>query len=131
MGSDSLSIEREIRTTAGDIESLLLTPFGGDLFRLEESSFITDAVYRDVIRAIETDDGALLFVEIAERSPLVTHSWILTQEIIQSEAIQSVLKRIMDNGGNWEQIFGGVFMVHAPPNMAEEIVEQISSLGIK
>src|SRR5579862_3060169 len=63
------AIEREIRTATGDSEKLLLTPMGGDLFRLEESSFVTDAVYRDVIRPIETEHGALLFVEIAERSP--------------------------------------------------------------
>ena len=76
------AVEREIRTATGDSERLLLTPVGENLFRVEESSFITDAVYRDVIRATETQDGALLFVEIAERSPLVTKSWILNQELI-------------------------------------------------
>jgi hypothetical protein len=66
------AIEREIRTATGDSETLLLTLMGEDLFRLEESSFVTDAVYRDVIRATEAEDGALLFVEIAERSLLRT-----------------------------------------------------------
>jgi hypothetical protein len=110
------AVEGELRTATGDSEKLLLTPIGGDLFRAEESSFITDAVYRDVIRATETDDGALLFVEITERSPLVTNSWILSQELIQSDAVQSMLKQIMDQGGNWEQVFGGGLIVHVANN---------------
>jgi hypothetical protein len=112
------AIEREIRTATGDSETLLLTPMGEDLFRLEESSFVTDAVYRDVIRATEAEDGALLFVEIAERSPLVTNICILRQELIESEAIQSILKQIMEQGGNWEQVFGGVLIVHTSPTTA-------------
>ena len=64
---------------------------------------MTDAVYRDVIRATETEDGALTFVETPERSPLVTNSWTLSQELVQSEAVPSGLKQIRDQGGNWEQ----------------------------
>jgi len=123
------AIEREIRTATGDSETLLLTPMGGDLFRLEESSFVTDAVYRDVIRATETEHGALLFVEIAERSPLVTNSCILRQELIESEAIQSILKQIIEQGGNWEQVFGGVLIVHTPPTTAEKIEDQIRRIA--
>jgi hypothetical protein len=119
------AVERELRTATGDSERLLLTPVGENLFRVEESSFVTDAVYRDIIRATETQDSALLFVEITERSPLVTNSWILSQELIQSDAVQSVLKQVMDQGGNWEQVFGGGLIVHTSPTTAKEIEEQI------
>ena len=121
--------EREIRTATGDRETLLLTPVGENLFRVEESSFVTDAVYRDVIRVTETQDGALLFVEIAERSPLVTNSWILSQELIQSDAVQAVLKRIMEQGGNWEQVFGGGLIVHTSPEMAKEVNEHMRRIA--
>jgi hypothetical protein len=119
------SVEREIRTETGDSEWLLLTPVGENLFRVEESSFVTDAVYRDVIKATETQGGALLFVEIVERSPLITNSWVLSQELIQSDAIQSVLKQITNQGGNWERVFGGGLIVHTSPTTAKEIEEQI------
>jgi hypothetical protein len=125
------AVERELRTATGDSETLLLTPVGEDLFRMEESSFLTDAVYRDVIKATETEGGALLFNEIAEHSPLVTNSWILQPELIQSDAVQSILKRIMDQGGNWEQAFGGVLMVHTSATTAKEIEEQIRRLAPK
>jgi hypothetical protein len=121
--------EREIRTATGDSETLLLTPVGENLFRIEESSFVTDAVYRDVIRVTETQDGALLFVEIAERSPLVTNSWILSQDLIQSDAVQAVLKRIMEQGGNWEQVFGGGLIVHTSPEMAKEVDEHMRRIA--
>jgi hypothetical protein len=123
------AVERELRTATGNSERLLLTPIGGDLFRVEESSFITDAVYRDVIRTTETDDAALLFVEITQRSPLVTNSWILGQELIQSDVLQSILKQIVDQGGNWEQVFGGGLIVHTSPTTANEIEEQIRSIA--
>jgi hypothetical protein len=127
--ASTITAEREIRTAGGDSERLLVTPVGENLFRVEESSFVTDAVYRDIIRASETEDGALMFVEIAERSPLVTNSWVFSQELIESEAVQSVLKVIMDQGGNWERVFGGVLIVHTSPTNAKVIEDRLRSLG--
>jgi len=39
--SGIVQVEREIRTATGDSETLLLTPVGDNLFRVEESSFVT------------------------------------------------------------------------------------------
>lgn len=89
----AVGIEREMRTEACGSERLLLTAVADNLFRVEETSFLTGAVYRDVINATETDDGAVVFVEIAEHSPLVTKSWILSQQLLQSDALQRVLHR--------------------------------------
>jgi hypothetical protein len=96
---------------------------------VEESSFITDAVYRDVIRATEAQDGSLLFVEIVERSTFVTSSWILSQELVESPAVQQVLKQIVDRGGNCERVFGGGLIVHTPPTMAREVEDQIRRIA--
>ncbi len=114
-----------MRTESGDSERLLLTAVGDNLFQVEESSFITDAVYRDVIRARETPEGVLTFVEIAERSPLITNSWILSQDTIESEAMKSVLARVMAEGGNWEQVFGGGLIVHTSPANARQIEDEV------
>lgn len=121
--------ERELRNATGDSETLLLTPLGAQLYRLEESSVIADAVYKDVIRATEAEDGALLLIEIAERSPLVTNSFVATQDFIECEAIQSILKAVMDEGGNWEQVFGGVLLVHTSPIRATQIEDQIRRIA--
>jgi hypothetical protein len=92
---------------------------------VEESSFITDAVYRDVIRAREMPEGVLAFVEVAERSPLITNSWILSQDTIESEAMKPVLARLMAEGGNWEQVFGGGLIVHTSPATARQIEDEV------
>jgi hypothetical protein len=119
------TVERELRTESGDSEQLLLTAVGDNLFQVEESSFITDAVYRDVIRAREMPEGVRAFVEVAERSPLITNSWILSQDTIESEAMKSVLARLMAEGGNWEQVFGGGLIVHTSPATARQIEDEV------
>lgn len=58
----------------GDSEELLLTPVEGDLYRLDESSFIGEARYGDVIRASCRDDGGLVFLRIETPSGLVAQS---------------------------------------------------------
>jgi hypothetical protein len=78
-----------------------------------------------VIKASDTRDGSLLFIEIVERSPFVTSAWTLRKEVIESQAVQSIWRRIMDEGGNWEQIFGGRLIVHGPPEISREMEEQI------
>jgi hypothetical protein len=117
MTPDSLpvgSIEREVCFLDGSRESLLLTPLGENRFRMDESSMFGEVMYRDVIEAIETEGGVLRFVAVVEKSPLTSRSWISRQELIETDAIQNLLRRIMDEGGNWEQTFGGVLTVHLP-----------------
>jgi hypothetical protein len=111
----------------GDSEQLALLRVGPDLRRLEESSFAGDAVYGDIIRVREMDDGTLLFIEITNRSNFVTRSWILSADALATERIQSILKSVMKAGGMWEIAFGGLLMVHLPPDIAKSIFEQISA----
>jgi hypothetical protein len=110
----------------GDSEQLALTSVGPDLYRMDESSFAGNAVYRDVIRTRVMADGALLFVEIAEHSTLTTQSFILSAETLPTERIQSILNRVMEAGGMWEQAFGGVLIVHTPAGVAESIGREIT-----
>jgi hypothetical protein len=110
----------------GDSEQLALVRVGPDHWRLAESSFAGDAVYGDIIRVKEVDDETLLFIEITDRSNLITRSWVLSAEVLATERIQSILKCVMENGGMWEIAFGGLLMVHMPPDIAKPIFEQIS-----
>jgi hypothetical protein len=112
----------------GDTEDLVVTPLGDDLYRLEETSLLGEARYRDVIRARSREDGALLFIRVESPSDLVTQEWLLSQEIIDSPDFGSILERIMAIGGNWERAFGGLLLVHTPENRVREIAEQIKAL---
>ena len=123
------AVWRKLLSARGGYEKLLLTPLGGNLFRLENSSLLTGAFYRDVIRATETECDALLFVEITERSSLVTSLWVLSPELIQSDAVQAILKQVKDVGGHWEHVLRGWLFVHTPPMSAKEIDEQIRPIS--
>ena len=111
----------------GDSEQLALFRVSPDLRRLEESSFAGDALYGDIIRVREMDDGTLLFIEITERSKLVSGSWVMSADVIATERVQSILKSVMEAGGMWEIAFGGLLMVHLPPDIAKSIFERISA----
>lgn len=115
-----------LRYPSGDSERLMLTAVGPDLYRLEESSFVDDAVYGDTIRAETSANGDLLFSEIVLRSQLVTDSWILSADLLATERIRRLLTTVTDAGGMWEQAFGGLLMIHAPENIAKDIFDEIN-----
>ena len=116
-----------IRYENGNSEDLALTRVGPDLYRLNESSFVGDAVFADVIHVQQLPDGTFHFLGIAERSPLVTQSWILSEQVISSASIRAILANITGLGGNWEQAFGGLLMIHVPPDSACRIFDEITA----
>lgn len=112
----------------GDSETLILTPLGDDLYMLEESSFLGEAMYKAVIRGTPREGGNLLFVSIERPSGLVTQSCLLSPDIIDSSDFASILEQIMEVGGNWERAFGGILLVHAPEGRMQEITDRIKAL---
>lgn len=113
----------------GDSEDLLVTSLGGDLYRLEESSLLGEASYRDVIRARRLSDGSLLFQGVETRSDLIMQSWLLSEQIIASPLFCDILAQVMASGGNWEQAFGGLILIHTPQHLAEEVATRIERCG--
>jgi hypothetical protein len=109
----------------GDSETLAMTKVGPDLYRLEESSFVGDAVYGDVIQCKPTDDGSMLFEEIVERSKLVTQSGIFSREFLAMDRVRSILDSVMEAGGMWEQAFGGLLIVHTPAEIADAVSDRL------
>jgi hypothetical protein len=112
----------------GDSEDLLVTSLGGDLYRLEQSSFIGDAMYGDVVRARRREDGVLLFLGIEAHSDLVSQSWVLSRAILDSPECSSVLDDVLASGGNWERAFGGVLLIHVPEARAQEFADRVKQL---
>lgn len=109
----------------GDSEELLVTPLGGDLYRLEESSLFGEAMYQDVIKAKHLEDGGLQFSSVETRSGMAVQSWILSEGVITDAPFQSILRDVMAAGGNWEQAFGGLLLIHTPPDIANEIFARV------
>jgi hypothetical protein len=112
----------------GDSESLIVSSVGPDLFRLEESSLLTDARFHDIIRASPKNDGSLNFQSVVSKSGLYTEERILSKTLIESEQGQTLLDWVMSVGGMWEQVFGGMLLLHVPPQFAEALRYQIKNL---
>ena len=70
--------------------------------------------FYDVIQAEPLTDGTLRFLKIATPSGLKTNSWILPKGIIESGEFRAILDDVMELDGNWEQVFGGLLLVHLP-----------------
>jgi hypothetical protein len=112
----------------GDSESLLLTSVGPGLFRFEESSLLGEAHYHDIIRASLKVDGSLEFEGVALPSGLHTEEWLLSKALIESAEFRSVLNWVTSVGGNWEQAFGGLLLLHVPPHLADTARDRINFL---
>lgn len=98
----------------GSSEGLLVTPMGENLYRLEESSILSGAVYHDIIEAELQTDGALLFLRVTTRSELKTSSHVLSKPQMESSELPVFLDRVVAAGGNWERLLEGFLILHLP-----------------
>jgi hypothetical protein len=108
----------------GSTETLMLTQVGQDLYRLDESSFLGDLKYHDVIKAEPQADGSLRLVGVSAPSEFRVLAWLLPEVLIDTTAVTSFLDNVMMVGGNWERTFGGLLTVHVPPSAESAIGEQ-------
>ncbi len=120
---------RKVIYSNGDSEDLLLQQLGPALFLLEESSLLGHGFYHDSFRATPNQDGSLQFDRVVTPSGLCTNTWILSQSLIESDEIRAVLSDVMALGGNWEQAFGGVLLVHLPLAAVAKIQERITAIA--
>ncbi|MGE3414066.1 MAG: hypothetical protein AB7L91_17810 [Dehalococcoidia bacterium] len=103
-------------------EALLLEQVGPDLFRLEETPVWSEfAVWHDVVRCTIDRDGTLQCVAVVEKSPLTTVRWMLSKDQVGSERLEEVTSLALAWGGNWEQVFGGILMLHVPESRVAEL----------
>ena len=96
--------------------SLPVTCVGTNLYRLDAVPYLSEiAAYADIVEAVPAEDGGLRFVRVVQPSGWSTHSFILAREAIEGEAVQTVLREVLENGGYWEAIFGGCLFICLPP----------------
>lgn len=96
--------------------SLPMTCVGPNLYRLDAVPFSSESAgYADIVEAAPAEDGGLRFVRVVQPSGWGTHSFILSREVIEGEAVQAVLRDVLDKGGYWEALFGGCLFICLPP----------------
>jgi hypothetical protein len=95
---------------------LPVTCVGTNLYRLDAVPYLSEiAGYGDIVEAEPAEAGRLRFVRVVQPSGWTTHDFISSREAIEGEAMQAVLRDVLDNGGYWEAIFGGFLFICLPP----------------
>jgi len=102
--------------------SLPVTCVGTNLYRLDAVPYLSErANYGDIVEAIPDEDGGLRFVRVVQPSGWSTHLYILCRERIEGEAMQAMLRDVLDNGGYWEALFGGLLFICLPPGSTYDL----------
>ncbi|WP_405111486.1 DUF4265 domain-containing protein [Paenibacillus sp. FSL K6-1217] len=97
-----------------EIEVLDVTRVGKDTYRIEETPIFNPGIaLGDIIRVSERE-GIAYYIETVKKSGLVRYAWLLSKEAAASGEIRSFTKRVAEHGGRWEQIFGGLLVIHLP-----------------
>jgi hypothetical protein len=104
---------------------------GPNLYRLEESAVLGEAYYHDVIETELQTDGTVRYLRVQTPSGLTSLTFVVSQPVIESPAMSALLERVVAVGGNWEKIFGGVLILHLPPQERYPIVSALNSLMSK
>jgi hypothetical protein len=70
--------------------------------------------FGDVIEARLLPDGVLEYVRRVERTPFKIYSYIVSSKAVESETLRRLLDKVLDLGGHWERVFGGVLLIALP-----------------
>lgn len=92
-----------------------VTPVFGNQFRLEGTSAFGGGMYGDVIEVERQADGTYQFIRIVEPSGLRVHSWCIRREVIESPEFERFGEAVVNAGGVWERLMGGLIYVHLLP----------------
>lgn len=115
---EAAKIEVTLSFEKDSTETLLVTPLGSNLFRLESTPVSGPANYLDVIEALPGATGVnniLEVVGVRQPSPLRRHDFLLSKELSESRQLHSLLERVQTEGGIWERIWGGQLVIYLPP----------------
>jgi hypothetical protein len=114
----------QISSEEGIEGSVSVIPLGANSYRLGSTLWFLgdeeeDRVYPgDVIEAEAQENGVLRFCRVVERSTWHHWEWLLPEDVYESRAFDTFLRAIVANGGDWEQIWGGIFFAHLPEGSA-------------
>ena len=104
-------------------ESLIVLDLGGGLYRLEESPLSSEfAGWQDVVRCAPGPDGRLICTALVQPSGLHRERFITSMAYRESQNWADLKERIIAAGGNWEQIWGGIIILHYPEGKVAEFV---------
>ncbi|WP_340022957.1 DUF4265 domain-containing protein [Paenibacillus sp. FSL K6-1096] len=111
-----------------EIEVLDVTRIATDTYRIEETPIFNPGIALGDIIRVREHQGINYYIETVKKSGLVRHAWLLSKEAAASGEIRSFTKRVEEHEGRWEQIFGGLLVIHLPKHSAVDAEQEMSRI---
>ena len=117
-----------------EYEPLELTPLGDNLYRVEASigpmvepeQFIR---YQDVVELELKSEREGLFRRIVQPSPYQTSMHAIRPVVTCTFAFELFSHRLLQTGGHWELVFGGLLMVHLKPGTDFDLDKELDQMS--
>lgn len=104
-----------VRRTGGH-ENTYGIPLGDQRYRLTATALNSPGRvrYGAVVETVVEADGLRWISKIVERSPYRSAMRLISADAISSERLDDLKRRTIDLGGMWEQLLGGILIIHVP-----------------
>lgn len=114
-----------------EIEVLDVTPVAHDKYRIEETPiFYPGITLGDIIR-VKKKQGISYYVETVQKSAYERFAWLLSKEAASSPEIAALKRVVEENGGRYEQIFGGFLVIHMSSSAAVDVEAEMTRILAK
>jgi hypothetical protein len=112
---------------------LSVTPLGDNRYRAEESAMSLGESeqiirYGDIIELEPTSAQEALFLRVAESSPYQSCTYVVSTGLIFTDEFREFEARLVSVGGHYEVVFGGLLIVHVPPNAAIDVQDELNKM---
>ncbi|CAM4483390.1 DUF4265 domain-containing protein [Paenibacillus typhae] len=114
-----------------EIEVLDVTPVAHDKYRIEETPIFNPGIALGDIIRVKEKQGISYYVETVQKSAYIRYAWLLSKEAAASREISALKQAVKENGGRYEQIFGGFLVIHIQKGTAVDVEAEMSRILAK
>jgi hypothetical protein len=101
----------------GGSETVAGEQIDSDTFKLIENPVFNCRInYGTIVKAIQDLSGELVMSKIIRASDFRTRQFMLSASLIEIQLKTQIGQPILDAGGMWEVVFGGITFIHLPKN---------------
>ncbi|MDT3425740.1 hypothetical protein J2Z22_001259 [Paenibacillus forsythiae] len=112
-----------------EIEILDVTRTGENEYRIEETPvFRPDLSLGDIIK-VKEERGVYYYVETVRKSDYRKLVRLLSREAAKSPELTAFRKRVLERGGRWETVFGGVLIIHVPKEAEQPLRDELEAIA--
>jgi hypothetical protein len=128
MQTFELEIEFPDPESVSIIETLPVTHLGDAVYLAEASSVWRELYWHDKFEMELLNERSGRFVRLIERSGMRVSSFLISQALAESRQLQQDLDRVVEVGGFWERVYGGVLLIHLPPDTDSSVESLLQSI---